>query len=297
MLNLFKIKVVRESTGGNIFIDEEAFLKNKETLKNQSIKNRWYPIKMRDLTKPVSSMVYELPQQPVAQGLYEMLDMVKNKAMSESFANAIGQGLGLSENSNPNTATQSRIQKINANMMTTLQNQILAYGSEEFALLYRDFILYYWRSSKKKVIRRVLSGISGTYKKIGKKDIAGDFNVIIEDSIQKAIRMEDKKRALTEQYNMLVTDPNTPPFLLNNIRRSICYYNGLDENEIDSVNIFDPEEYTCKMNVLLLNQNIDIYIAPTTNPQMALWYYNKAEDTEAKFRAIEAVKYMITMGM
>jgi hypothetical protein len=42
-------------------------------------------------------------------------------------------------------------------MMTTLQNQILAYGSEEFAKLYRQFMLYYWRNSRKKVIRRELS--------------------------------------------------------------------------------------------------------------------------------------------
>lgn len=101
-----------------------------------------------------------------------MLDMVKNKAMSESFASAVGQGLGLSENSNPNTATESKIQKINANMMTTLQNQILAYGSEDFAILYRDYMLYYWRSSRKKTIRRVLQGLSGTYKKLSKKQIA-----------------------------------------------------------------------------------------------------------------------------
>ena len=157
MLNLFKIKATREATGGNIFIDEEAFMKNKESFKNQSLKNRWYPVKMRDFTKPISSMVYELPQQAVAGDIYNMLDAVKNKAMSESFANAIGQGLGLSENSNPNTATESKIQIINANMMTTLQNQILAYGSEDFAVLYRYFMLYYWRNSKKKVIRRVLS--------------------------------------------------------------------------------------------------------------------------------------------
>jgi hypothetical protein len=32
-----------------------------------------------------------------------------------------------SDNSNPNTATQSKIQKINANMMTTLQNSIISY--------------------------------------------------------------------------------------------------------------------------------------------------------------------------
>jgi hypothetical protein len=56
--------------------------------------------------------------------------------------------------------------------MTTLQNQILAYGSEDFALTYRDFMLYYRRNSKKKVIRRVLQGLSGTYKKLSKKDIA-----------------------------------------------------------------------------------------------------------------------------
>lgn len=96
---------------------------------------------------------------------------------------------------------------------------------------------------------------------------------------------------------MLVNDPNTPPFLLNNIRRSICYYNGLDENEIDSVNTFDPEEYTCKQDVILLNQNVDIYIPENANPHMRLWYYNKADDTDAKFKAIEAVKYMITMGL
>ena len=57
-------------------------------------------------------------------------------------------------------------------MMTALQSKILAYGSEEFAINYKDFMLYYWRSSKKKQIRRVLQGISGTYKKISKKDIA-----------------------------------------------------------------------------------------------------------------------------
>ena len=127
MLNLFKIKATREATLGNIFIDEEAFLKNKESFKNQSLKNRWYPIKMRDMTKSINSMVYELPQQAVAGDIYNMLNMIKNKAMAESFASAVGQGLGLSENSNPNTATQSKIQKINANMMTTLQNQILSY--------------------------------------------------------------------------------------------------------------------------------------------------------------------------
>ena len=54
------------------------------------------------------------------------------------------------------------------------------------------------------------------------------------------------------------------------------------------------EEYQCKQDVLLLNENIEIYIPPTANPQMRLRYYNKAEDTEAKFKAIEAIKYMIT---
>lgn len=155
------------------------------------------------------------------------------------------------------------------------------------------YMLYYWRNSKKKVIRRVLGGLSGTYKKLSKKDIAGEFNIIIEDPIQRSIKMEDKKKALMEQYNMLVNDPNTPPFILNNIRKSICYYNGLDENEIDAVNLFDPEEYQCKQDVILLNNNIPIYIPPTANPHMRLRYYNKAEETEAKFQAIESLKYMI----
>jgi TPR repeat protein len=42
---------------------------------------------------------------------------------------------------------------------------------------------------------------------------------------------------------------------------------------------------------------MNIYIPPTANPQMRLWYYNQAEDTDAKFRAIEAVKYMMQEGI
>lgn len=96
---------------------------------------------------------------------------------------------------------------------------------------------------------------------------------------------------------MLVNDPNTPPFLLNNIRKNICYYNGLDENEIDAVTIFDPEEYQCKSDIELLNHNIEIYIPENANPQMRLWYYNKADETEAKNKAIRALQYMISNGL
>lgn len=293
LLNLFKIKAVREATGGNIFIDEEAFLKNKESFKNQSLKNRRYPIKMRDFTKPISSMVYEIPQDQVAWDIYNMLDMVKNKAMSESFVSAVWQGLWLSQNSDPNTATESKIQKINSNMMTTLQTSILSYGSEEFAECYRDYMLYYWITWKKKTVRRVLKWLSGTYKKLSKKDISWNFNIILLDPIQKAIIFEDKKRALMEHYNMIVNDPTTPPFLLRNIRKSLAYYNGLDENEIDYAVDLDLEEYQCKQDVLLLNQDVPIFIPPTANIQMRLWYYNKADDTKAKQQAIEWLKYMI----
>lgn len=293
LLNLYKIKVTREAMGGNIFIDEQVFMNNINTLKNQSIKNRWFPVKMRDLTKPISSMVYELPQSQISSDLYNSLGMIKNKALAESFTNATAQWLGLSSNSDPNTATASKIQKINANMITSLQNQILSYWTKDFAELYRDFMLYHWRNSSKKVIRRVNNWLSGTYKKVSKKDIRGDFSIMIVDPILKDIIYQEKKGAYIEQYNMLVSDPKTPPFLLNNIRRAIAYYNGLDESEIDSVTEMSPEDYQCKMDVLLLNQNISIYIPQNANVQMRLWYYNRAEDTDAKFRAIQALQYMV----
>lgn len=293
LLNLYKIKVTREAMWGNIFIDEQVFMNNINTLKNQSIKNRWFPVKMRDLTKPISSMVYELPQSQISSDLYNSLGMIKNKALAESFTNATAQWLGLSSNSDPNTATASKIQKINANMITSLQNQILSYWTKDFAELYRDFMLYHWRNSSKKVIRRVNNWLSWTYKKVSKKDIRGDFSIMIVDPIIKDIIYQEKKNAYMWQYNMLVSDPKTPPFLLNNIRRAIAYYDGLDESEIDSVTEMSPEDYQCKMDVLLLNQNISIYIPQNANIQMRLWYYNRAEDTDAKFRAIQALQYMV----
>ena len=293
LLNLYKIKVTREAMWWNIFIDEQVFMNNINTLKNQSIKNRWFPVKMRDMTKPISSMVYELPQTQISSDLYNSLSMIKNKALAESFTNATAQWLGLSSNSDPNTATASKIQKINANMITSLQNQILSYGTKDFAQLYRDFILYHWRDSSKKVIRRVNNWLSGTYKKVSKKDIKGDFSIMIVDPIVKDIIYQEKKAAYMEQYNMLVSDPKTPPFLLNNIRRAIAYYNWLDESEIDSVTEMSMEDYQCKQDVLLLNQNVSIFIPQNANIQMRLWYYNRAEDTDAKFRAIQALQYMV----
>lgn len=297
LLNLYKIKVTREAMWGNIFIDEQVFMNNINTLKNQSIKNRWFPVKMRDISKPISSMVYELPQTQISSDLYNSLGMIKNKALAESFTNATAQWLGLSSNSDPNTATASKIQKINANMITSLQNQILSYGTKDFAELYRDFMLYHWRNSSKKVIRRTNNWLSWTYKKVSKKDIKGDFSILIVDPILKDIIYQEKKAAYIEQYNMLVNDPKTPPFLLNNIRRAIAYYNGLDESEIDSVTEMSPEDYQCKQDVLLLNQDVSIYIPVNANIQMRLWYYNRAEDTDAKFRAIQALQYMVTQWL
>ncbi len=297
LLNLYKIKVTREATWWNIFIDEEIFMKNRQALKNQSIKNRWFPVKMRDITRPINSMVYELPQTQVSSDIYNSLTMVKNKAMAESFANASSQGLWLSDNSNPNTATQSKIQKINANMMTTLQNSIISYWSRDFAELYRDYILYRWRWSSEKVLRNAANWLSGTYDRLTPKKIKGNFNIVIEDVILKQIEYDEQKRAYTEQYNMLVNDPNTPPFLLRNIRRSINYFSWMDENQIDSINDLDIEEYQCKQDLLLLNENQNIYIPVDCNIQMRLWYYNKAKDTEAKERAIEALKYIVTQNL
>ncbi len=297
LLNLYKIKVTREAMWGNIFIDEQVFMNNINTLKNQSIKNRWFPVKMRDITKPISSMVYELPQTQISTDLYNSLGMIKNKALAESFTNATAQWLGLSSNSDPNTATASKIQKINANMITSLQNQILSYWTKDFAELYRDFMLYHWRNSSKKVIRKTNNWLSWTYKKITKKDIRGDFALMVVDPILKDIIYQEKKAAYMEQYNMLVSDPRTPPFLLNNIRRAISYYNWLDESEIDSITEMSPEDYQCKQDVLLLNQNVSIYIPVNCNVQMRLWYYNRAEDTDAKFRAIQALQYMVSQWL
>ena len=297
LLNLYKIKVTREAMWGNIFIDEQVFMNNINTLKNQSIKNRWFPVKMRDLTKPISSMVYELPQTQISSDLYNSLGMIKNKALAESFTNATAQWLWLSANSDPNTATASKIQKINANMITSLQNQILSYWTKEFAELYRAFMLYYWRNSSKKVIRRTNNWLSWTYKKVSKKDIRWDFSIMVVDPILKDIIYQEKKAAYMEQYNMLVSDPKTPPFLLNNIRRAIAYYNWLDESEIDSITEMSMEDYQCKQDVLLLNQNVSIYIPVDCNIQMRLWYYNRAEDTDAKLRAIQALQYMVAQWL
>lgn len=181
--------------------------------------------------------------------------------------------------------------------MTTLQNSIISYWSRDFAWLYREFILYRWRGTSEKVLRNAANWLSWTYDRLTPKKIRGNFNIIIEDVILKQIEYEEQKKAYTEQYNMLVNDPNTPAFLLRNIRKSINYFSWMDENQIDSVNELDIEEYQCKQDVLMLNENQNIYIPVDCNLQMRLWYYNKAKDTDAKNRAIEALKFLAAQNL
>jgi hypothetical protein len=49
--------------------------------------------------------------------------------------------------------------------------------------------------------------------------------------------------------------------------------------------------------VLLLNEDQNIYIPVDCNLQMRLWYYNKAKDTNAKDKAIEALKYIASQKL
>ena len=120
---------------------------------------------------------------------------------------------------------------------------------------------------------------------------------MVVDPLLRDIIYQEKKNAYMEQYQMLVNDPRTQPFLLNNIRKAIAYYNGLDESEIDWISELNLEEYQCKEDVLLLNQNQPIYIPMNANIQMRLWYYNRADDTDAKNRAIQALQYMVSQWL
>jgi hypothetical protein len=63
------------------------------------------------------------------------------------------------------------------------------------------------------------------------------------------------------------------------------------------MNDLDLEEYQCKQDLLLLNENQNIYLPVDCNLQMRLWYYNKAKDTDAKERAIEALKYIASQKL
>ena len=94
-------------------------------------------------TKPISSMVYELPQTEISSDLYNSLGMIKNKALAESFTNATAQVIRIKSNSDPNTATAVRYRK---SMLIWLHHyRIRFYLTElkDFAELYRAFMLYY----------------------------------------------------------------------------------------------------------------------------------------------------------
>ena len=84
LMNLFKIKTIRNVLGGKIFMDKNILNSNMDVLKRQTLQNQYYPVDVRDYSQPLSHLVYELPEQQVGQDFYNLLHTVQEKARQET---------------------------------------------------------------------------------------------------------------------------------------------------------------------------------------------------------------------
>jgi hypothetical protein len=64
LVNLFKIKAIRQAMGGKIFMDVDAFNTNIDVLKQQTLQNQYYPIR-RNTNESIDSLVYEMKEQQI----------------------------------------------------------------------------------------------------------------------------------------------------------------------------------------------------------------------------------------
>lgn len=291
VLNLYKIKTVREALGGKLFVDDDVFNQNVSAFKQQSLQNKRYPVKRRDKWVPINTNFFELQEHQVSPDVYNMMDRMKHKAEEDSFAFALSSAQGNLDGNK--SATQARVEKMAANQMQMLIDSVLWRWHKDHAKLWLDYTRYYLRDDDKKVIV-INRWLTPRRRVIGGSQLVNNYTIEIKSAFSKKLDDDDKLHKLLEYYNIQVNDPQTKPFVLNNIKRSILRLRGWETEDIEWLCPRDRQELKARDYVNLVSADIDVEFNDVNlDRYLFLYYLQWADPTPARERAIYVCMQMI----
>lgn len=285
LMNLFKINIIRNALGGKIFMDRNILDTNLDTLKHQTLQNQYFPVDIMDMSRPISSLIFELPEKEMGGDFYSLLDRARENAKQQTHIDSLTQWVS---DSKVKTATEASVKQQNANLLQALTDQILGRGREEHARLYWVYMSHYFSEKDVKKIRlnKTISSVREVYKR--DQILRWQYDIEIVNVSEIRLRNQQMLPALNNWLMICASDPNTPPYTLIMLKRDIAYRQGMSNAEIDAFFAYPPEQEAIWERDML-SENIDVEFEDDNADWFCkLQVYQTAKDTPAKARAISA---------
>ena len=285
LMNLFKINIIRNALGWKIFMDRNILNTNLDALKHQTLQNQYFPVDIMDMSRPLSSLIFELPEKEMGGDFYSLLDRARENAKQQTHIDSLTQWVA---DSKVKTATEASVKQQNANLLQALTDQILWRGREQHAWLYWVYMSFYFskKDIKKVRLNKTISSVREVYK--SDQILKWQYDIEIINTSEVRLRNQNMLPSLTNWLQICASDPNTPPYTLVMLKRDIAYRQGLSNSEIDAFFAYPPEQEALEERDML-SENIDVEFNDENADRFCkLQVYQSAKDTPAKSRAISA---------
>lgn len=285
LMNLFKINIIRNALGWKIFMDRNILDTNLDALKHQTLQNQYFPVDIMDMSRPLSSLIFELPEKEMGWDFYSLLDRARENAKQQTHIDSLTQWVA---DSKVKTATEASVKQQNANLLQALTDHVLGWGREEKAWLYRVYMSHYFSHKDVKRIRlnKTISSVRDVFKR--ENILKWQYDIEIVNASEVKLRNQNMLPSLTNWLQICASDPNTPPYTLVLLKRDIAYRQGLSNSEIDAFFAYPPEQEALEERDML-SENIDVeFVDEDADRFCKMQVYQSAKDTPAKQRALSA---------
>lgn len=218
-----------------------------------------------------------------------MLQRAEQKARENTSIDVMQQGMA---NRSVDTATEASLITQYSNIAQALEQEVLGYGREDLAWIFKAMVNHYYDESKgQKVVKT--GGLMGhSFKGFTRKDIVfGDnFDVSIINKAKLKVENEQQLPFLREWLQVLMLDPNTPPFRIRMLKRLIANKQGLSKDESNIVLGWLPEEDQVLQERDLLSMDLPVLFTDMERDWLMCYdIYKTALPSKAKEKALEAV--------
>jgi|1_EtaG_2_1085319.scaffolds.fasta_scaffold19382_2 hypothetical protein len=293
-MNLGIHKAKLEAMGGDFLYDREMVMNVNDFL-NPTMNSKFIPINTLGGTKPIGAAVQEVERSQVRPSTFDIKQLLEREGELDTAFSAAQ--LGVRGDRSITLGEAQQIQE-NANLGFALHNKINNWGEKMFwKLWYRSYVKYFKRADEKLV--RVTGGSMSRTLTLKREDFITktDPDIKIMSKAEKDEMDRVQLANYSAYYALIKDDPNKHPATKRYAERKFLRLQGLDEEEIAVHVPYSATEMDALMQLELLNRNEPVKIQDLQEDHFTyVLYYKQAQDTPAKYAAIEGRKMAMRMS-
>lgn len=258
MLELFKIKAVKQAMGWTMIIDKLAYKENRGVLESKKVWTKILAVNA-DSTRWVQWMATFLPEDSLSTDAYNFPKITEEK-MKENIG--ISDQTRWLDDGKVKTKAEVLNNQQNSNINLLLWTRINSRGDKQFWSLFYLCYKYYRDESSKKLIT-INRWIVNTSMYYTRKDMIDYVDPIISVTNKSIVDANNQRLLDTLQLTIMqdLQNPSIPEISKRYLMRKMKRLAGnMSRHELDIIHPPSVEEMQAKKDLLLLNRNIPVKI-------------------------------------